>query len=117
MRQIDLEKIEQWSTGYGLSKDKCAETLTLCESLTSTWFTNHAPIEKESFEMVLIDDDGAEAETLHGINESNAALTMADILLTKSKAYSSISLRSFSFENGRKVVNSIIGELDIDKKC
>ena len=117
MKQIDLEKIEQWSTGYGLSKEKCEETLILCESLTNTWFTNHKTNEKESFELALIDDDGAEVEVLQGVDESNAAITIADILLTKSKAYSSISLRGYLFDNGKKVISGVLGEMDIDKKC
>ena len=119
MRQIDLEKIEQWSTGYGLSKEKCEETLVLCESLVSTWFANykHNVTDKPSFELALIDADGAEAEVLQGIDESNAGLTIADVLLTKAKAYSSVSLRSYLFDNGKKIISGVLGEMDIDKKC
>lgn len=117
MRQIDLEKIEQWSTGYGLSKEKCEETLVLCESLASTWFANHNTNEKESFELALIDSDGAEAQVLQGIDENNVGITIADILLTKGKAYSSISLRAYLFDNGKKVISGVLGEMDIDKKC
>ena len=115
LKQSDLEKIEQWNTGYGISKDKSMETLTLCQSITNTWFSNHKPIDKESFELALIDEDGAEAHVLNGINESNAAVTIADILLTKSADYASVSLRSFSFKEGRKTINSVLGVLDITK--
>lgn len=119
MRQIDLEKIEQWSTGYGLSKEKCEETLVLCESLANTWFANykHNTTDKPSFELALIDADGAEAEVLQGIDENNVGITIADILLTKSKAYASISLRAYFFDNGKKVICGVLGEMDIDKKC
>ena len=95
---------------YG--KDKIVEIIVNCISLTETWFSRLTNKAKMSYELKLFNDGGVLVETLHGITKENAALSISDILINNNNKYSKVSLDSFSFNDGQKVVNNV-GEIEI----
>lgn len=95
---------------YG--KSKIAEIVLNCISLTEAWFSRLTKKAKMSYELKLFNGDGVLAETLHGITKENAALSISDILINNNNKCTKVSLDSFSFNDGQKVVNNV-GEIEI----
>ena len=95
---------------YGANKIR--EIVLNCISLTETWFSKIPKNSKFSYEIGLFNKSNVLVETLHGITKENVASSISDILITNNKAYSKITLNSFSFNDGQKVVTNI-GEIEI----
>lgn len=98
--------------GFKYPKERITEIVTNCVSLINAWLDRVKSEKNLSFEIKLFDIEGVLVESIHGVDTNNVYDTIADTIINKSNLYSKLSLDSFKYDKGEKIVN-IIGELEI----
>lgn len=98
--------------GFKYPKERITEIVVNCVSLLNALLDRVKNEKGLSFELKLYNKDGVLVSTLHGINKKNVYDAVVDIIISKNDLYSKLSLESFKFEGGNKIVN-VIGEIEI----